>query len=280
MEARLYAEDPAKGFLPSVGRLEFFELDGSVRIDTGVCQGSEVSPFYDPMIAKMIAHDLDREGAIRSLAWALNDSKIWPVKNNAAFLINALEHPDFASGNVDTGLLQRAGDALIPDEAPDKHCLARSAEQYTNQAVAGFRLNRNRNHKAVLSVDGVATIVEIPILEYVDPRPFVFSQDPPKGFFQTGNGQTWWVEPYRYAGGAHASAHDGDILSPMPGRIIAVEVAAGDSVTKGQKLLTLEAMKMEHSLIAPFDGVVAELNAVAGAQVQVEALLVRIAVVE
>jgi 3-methylcrotonyl-CoA carboxylase alpha subunit len=232
------------------------------------------------MIAKMIAHDLDREGAIRSLAWALNDSKIWPVKNNAAFLINALEHPDFASGNVDTGLLQRAGDALIPDEAPDKHYLAQSAEQYTNQAVAGFRLNRDRNHKAVLSVDGVATIVEIPILAYVDPRPFFFSQDPPKGFFQTGNGQTWWVEPYRYAGGAHASAHDGDILSPMPGRIIAVEVAAGQTVNKGQKLLTLEAMKMEHSLIAPFDGVVAELNAVAGAQVQVEALLVRIAVVE
>lgn len=280
IEARLYAEDPAKGFLPSVGRLEFFELDGSVRIDTGVCQGSEVSPFYDPMIAKMIAHDLDREGAIQRLAWALNDSKIWPVKNNAAFLINALEHPDFASGSVDTGLLQRAGDALIPDEAPDTYYLARSAEQYTRQAVAGFRLNRDRNHKAVLSVDGVATEVEIPIVAYVDPRPFAFSQDPPKGFFQTGNGQTWWVEPYRYAGGASASAHDGDILSPMPGRIIAVEVAAGDAVTKGQKLVTLEAMKMEHSLTAPFDGTVAELNAEVGAQVQVEALLVRIEVVE
>ena len=279
IEARLYAEDPAKGFLPSVGRLEFFELDGSIRIDTGVCQGSEVSPFYDPMIAKMIAHDLDREGAIQSLAWALNDSKIWPVKNNAAFLINALEHPDFASGNVDTGLIQRAGDALIPDENADIDDLARSAEQYTNQAIAGFRLNGDRNHKAVLSVDGVATEVDIPIVEYVDPRPFVFSQNAPSGFLQTGNGQTWWVEPYRYTGGAHASAHDGDILSPMPGRIIAVDVAAGQAVTKGQKLLTLEAMKMEHSLTAPFDGVVAELNAEAGAQVQVEALLARIAAV-
>ena len=280
IEARLYAEDPAKGFLPSVGRLEFFELDGSVRIDTGVCQGSEASPFYDPMIAKMIAHDLDREGAIQSLAWALNDSKIWPVKNNAAFLINALEHPDFASGNVDTGLIQRAGDALIPDESADIDDLARSAEQYTNQAIAGFRLNGDRNHKAVLSVDGVATEVDVPIVEYVDPRPFVFSQNAPSGFFQTGNGQTWWVEPYRYAGGAHASAHDGDILSPMPGRIIAVDVAAGQAVTKGQKLLTLEAMKMEHSLTAPFDGVVAELNAEAGAQVQVEALLARIEAVD
>lgn len=280
IEARLYAEDPAKGFLPSVGKLEFFELDGSVRIDTGVCQGSEVSPFYDPMIAKMIAHDLDREGAIQALAWALNDSKIWPVKNNAAFLINALEHPDFASGNVDTGLLQRAGDDLIPDENADIDDLARSAEQYSNQAIAGFRLNGDRNHKAVLSVDGIATEVDIPIVEYVDPRPFAFGQNAPSGFFQTGNGQTWWVEPFRYVGGAHASAHDGDIFSPMPGRIIAVDVAAGDVVTKGQRLLTLEAMKMEHSLTAPFDGVVAELNAEAGAQVQVEALLVRIEAAE
>jgi 3-methylcrotonyl-CoA carboxylase alpha subunit len=152
--------------------------------------------------------------------------------------------------------------------------------EYSNQAIAGFRLNGDRNHKAVLSVDGIATEVDIPIVEYVDPRPFVFSQNAPSGFFQTGNGQTWWVEPYRYAGGAHASAHDGDILSPMPGRIIAVDVAAGQAVTKGQKLLTLEAMKMEHSLTAPFDGVVAELNAEAGAQVQVEALLVRIEAVE
>ncbi len=278
IEARLYAEDPAKGFLPSVGRLEFFELDGSVRIDTGVCQGSEVSPFYDPMIAKMIAHDFDREDAIKSLAWALNDCKIWPVKNNAAFLINALEHPDFQSGDVDTGLLARAGDDLLPNEKTDQDDLEQSAEQYANQAIAGFRLNQGRNQKAVLSVDGVATDVEIPIIEYVDPRPFLFSQDAPKGFFQTGNGQTWWVEPYRYSGSGHAHAHDGEILSPMPGRIIAVDVAAGDVVTKGQKLLTLEAMKMEHTLTAPFDGVVAELNAEAGAQVQVEALLVRIEV--
>jgi 3-methylcrotonyl-CoA carboxylase alpha subunit len=81
----------------------------------------------------------------------------------------------------------------------------------------------------------------------------------------------------RHDGSGHHSASDGAILSPMPGRIIAVMVAAGEAVTKGQKLLTLEAMKMEHTLIAPFDGIVAELNAEAGAQVQVEALLARIA---
>lgn len=89
-------------------------------------------------------------------------------------------------------------------------------------------------------------------------------------------GQVWRLSQWRMAGGGAGAASDGAILSPMPGRIIAVDVAAGDAVVKGQKLVTLEAMKMEHSLTAPFDGIVAELNAVAGAQVQVEALLVRI----
>jgi 3-methylcrotonyl-CoA carboxylase alpha subunit len=89
-------------------------------------------------------------------------------------------------------------------------------------------------------------------------------------------GETFLLRPYAIRGMPGHSAHDGDILSPMPGKIIAVEIAVGDSVTKGQKLLTLEAMKMEHTLVAPFDGTVAELSAVAGAQVQVEAVLARI----
>ncbi len=280
MEARLYAEDPNTGFLPSVGRLEFFELDGSVRIDTGVEQGSEVTPFYDPMIAKMIAHDLDREGAIQNLVWALNDSKIWPVKNNAGFLINALEHPDFVSGNVDTGLIARAGDELLPDENPAHEDLESAAETYTNTAIAGFRLNRSRNHMAMLSVNGLPVEVEIPILDYTDPRPLGVNRSVPEGWFLSGNGQTWRIEPFKSYGSAHGPASSGSILSPMPGRIIAVDVTQGQSVTKGQKLLTLEAMKMEHSLVAPFDGTVAELNAETGAQVQVEALLVRIEAVE
>jgi 3-methylcrotonyl-CoA carboxylase alpha subunit len=96
--------------------------------------------------------------------------------------------------------------------------------------------------------------------------------------FDSGFARRYTLE--RAEGSGHHGAHDGDILSPMPGKIIAVEVAAGDRVAKGQKLLTLEAMKMEHTLTAPFDGVVAELNAVPGAQVQVEALLARIEAAE
>ncbi|HMQ20668.1 MAG TPA: biotin carboxylase N-terminal domain-containing protein, partial [Sphingopyxis sp.] len=103
MEARLYAEDPSKGFLPSIGTLELFQLPEHVgRIDTGVYEGAEVSPFYDPMIAKLIAYGEDREEARAMLSEMLEDSAIWPVKTNSAFLIAALDHPDFVAGTVDT----------------------------------------------------------------------------------------------------------------------------------------------------------------------------------
>jgi 3-methylcrotonyl-CoA carboxylase alpha subunit len=277
VEARLYAEDPSRGFLPSTGKLEFFELDAHARIDTGVVQGSEVSPFYDPMIAKMIGFGSEREHAIQALIWALDGSKIWPVKNNAAFLINALEHPDFVAGNVDTGLIERAGDTLLAADAPIAEELADVAsEYYTNRALAGFRLNRAANRHAMLIADSEPIAVEIPIRDYAEPRSLTIWDRPPKDFYFGGSGKTWRIGPFRSRGSGHHHASDGGILSPMPGRIIAVEVAAGDAVVKGQKLLTLEAMKMEHTLTAPFDGVVAELNAEAGAQVQVEALLARI----
>jgi 3-methylcrotonyl-CoA carboxylase alpha subunit len=107
MEARLYAEDPARGFLPSIGRLDLFELGEAPggRIDTGVYEGAEVSPFYDPMIAKLIAHGATRDAARETLSAMLADTAIWPVRTNAAFLIEALAHPDFAAGKVDTGLI-------------------------------------------------------------------------------------------------------------------------------------------------------------------------------
>ena len=106
------------------------------------------------------------------------------------------------------------------------------------------------------------------------------AEEPAPAMLVAESGAVWQLTPWRAAGSASGGASDGAILSPMPGKIIAVDVAAGDKVTKGQKLLTLEAMKMEHSLTAPCDGVVAELNATAGAQVQVEALLAKIEAAE
>ena len=269
MEARLYAEDPAKGFLPSIGTLELFQLPEHLgRVDTGVYEGAEVSPFYDPMIAKVIAYGDDREEARELLSEMLEDSAIWPVKTNSAFLINALAHPDFVAGTVDTGLIARDGDAMVEEPAPTIEALTNGAMAIVPRSLqAGFRLNAPDVRSAAFLLDGKRVEVELHGPGTDEPAPAMLVAE---------GGSVWQLTPWRAAGGAGGAAGDGAILSPMPGKVIAVEVAAGDTVTKGQKLLTLEAMKMEHSLTAPFDGVVAELNATAGTQVQVEALLVRI----
>jgi 3-methylcrotonyl-CoA carboxylase alpha subunit len=270
MEARLYAEDPAKGFLPSTGKLEVFEL-GEVeggRIDTGVDEGAEVSPFYDPMIAKVIAHGETRDDARMGLRQMLEDTAVWPVRTNAAFLIAALDHPDFAAGTVDTGLIARDGEAMTAAPEPSREALAEAARALVGtEPFAGFRLNAPSRETLHALLDGEPTE-----LAFAGPGEESASDEA----LVAENGSVWRVAPWRSDGAGHHHAHDGDILSPMPGKVIAVEVAQGDTVTKGQKLLTLEAMKMEHTLTAPFDGVVAELSAVAGAQVQVEALLARI----
>ncbi|KGB57274.1 acetyl/propionyl/methylcrotonyl-CoA carboxylase subunit alpha [Sphingopyxis sp. LC363] len=269
MEARLYAEDPAKGFLPSIGTLELFQLpEHSGRVDTGVYEGAEVSPFYDPMIAKVIAWGEDREEARELLSEMLEDSAIWPVKTNSAFLINALDHPDFVAGTVDTGLIGRDGDAMAEEPVPTSQALTNAAMAMVPRALqSGFRLNAADVRSAPFLLDGKRVEVELHGPGAEAPAPAMLVAEA---------GSVWQLAPWRADASAGGAAGDGAILSPMPGKVIAVDVAAGDKVTKGQKLLTLEAMKMEHSLTAPFDGVVAELNASAGAQVQVEALLAKI----
>ncbi|MYL98850.1 ATP-grasp domain-containing protein [Novosphingobium sp. FGD1] len=270
MEARLYAEDPAKGFLPSTGRLEllqFGEAEGG-RIDTGVYQGAEVSPFYDPMIAKVIAWGEDREEARERLGAMLEDSAVWPVRTNASFLVMALQHCDFAAGRVDTRLIGRDGEVLSQPPVPSDEALQTAAEALVPAVLApGLRLNAAPARKAWFLLDGEK--IEI-ALEGEG------SEEPANGVLVTEQGQAWLLEPWRRDGAHGAAAGSGAILAPMPGKVIAVDVSEGQAVTKGQKLLTLEAMKMEHTLTAPFDGVVAELNAGAGQQVQVEALLARI----
>ncbi|MET0365491.1 MAG: acetyl/propionyl/methylcrotonyl-CoA carboxylase subunit alpha [Sphingobium sp.] len=272
MEARLYAEDPAKGFLPSIGRLELFEL-GDIhrnggRIDTGVYEGAEISPFYDPMIAKVIARGGDRTEARERLRDLMAQTVVWPVKTNASFLVNALDHADFVTGDVDTGLIGRDGEAMAAAPAPSAEGLSWAVTDLVpDYQPLGFRLNAPPKRTAWFALDGEP--VEVQLGE-------AGGHDPQDSVRYSTEGQTWNLTLWRTDAAHGASAGDGAILSPMPGRIIAVEVAAGDTVVKGQKLLTLEAMKMEHSLTAPFDGTVAELNATAGAQVQVEALLARI----
>ncbi|EQA97368.1 3-methylcrotonyl-CoA carboxylase subunit alpha [Sphingobium baderi LL03] len=268
MEARLYAEDPANGFLPSIGSLEAFDLGGGCRIDTGVEQGAEISPFYDPMIAKVIAYGPDRDAARERLAACLSDSVIWPLRTNAGFLVKALEHPAFVAADVDTGLIGREGDRLMPPERPSEAALEDAAAALSfGGGPGGFRLNAPARREASFLLDGEAVSV---------------SFDPGRGgkaddaVLIAEGGQVWRLSQWRVDGMAAGRASDGLVLSPMPGRIISVAVAQGDRVAKGQRLLTLEAMKMEHGLAAPFDGVVAELHAAEGGQVSEGALLARI----
>ena len=270
MEARLYAEDPAKGFLPSIGKLDllqFGEADGG-RIDTGVYEGAEVSPHYDPMIAKVIAWGEDRSEARERLGDMLADSAVWPVKTNASFLVKALQHPDFAAGNVDTGLIGRDGEEMAEPPVPSDDVLQAAADALVPVTdMAGFRLNAAPQRAAWFLLDGEKVEVEL-TGEGTD--------DPATGVLVTEQGQAWLLTPWRHDAAHGAADGSGAIIAPMPGKVISVEVEKGDAVTKGQKLLTLEAMKMEHTLTAPFDGTVADLNASAGAQVQVDALLVMI----
>ena len=283
IEARLYAEDPAKGFLPSVGRLEHFDLgdaseDFRGRIETGVEEGDQISPFYDPMIAKLVATGDDRAEAIGALAAILDEVEVWPVRTNAGFLFNALLDDDFGSGQIDTSFIERKLDSLVTDAEPDDLiwrgaaavALAESDEGQAREP-SGFRLNAAPRANAILGQGGEFRNIEL------DEQPMAavsgFRDDERVVVFYEG-------QAYEFARSARgvvgAGAHDGDIIAPMPGKITSVEVSAGETVAKGQRLLTLEAMKMEHGLTAPFDGVVAELNASAGAQVAVDAVLARI----
>lgn len=279
MEARLYAEDPAKGFLPSIGRVSDFHFPAErARIDTSVEAGAEITPFYDPMIAKVIVHRDSREEAIAALRDTLDEGTVGPLITNSGFLWRLLGHEGFAAGAMDTGLIERNLESLTTRPEPSSKALALAALRlagtpgdtlWTSQS--GLRLNAPSRREARLADQfGRQFTVELAGEPAFDcwPAQAVSSID--------GGGERLMMRLARTDGGGAGAASDGAILSPMPGKVISVDVAAGQSVTKGQKLLVLEAMKMEHALTAPFDGVVAELNAVAGAQVQVEALLVQI----
>ena len=127
MEARLYAENPATGFLPSTGPLDRLRFPANVRVDSGVEEGGAVTPFYDPMIAKLIVHGATRTQAAQRLAAAARGTQVWPVRTNAAFLVRAAAHPDFVAGRVDTGFIARHADALIAPAEPSAEVIAAAA---------------------------------------------------------------------------------------------------------------------------------------------------------
>ena len=281
IEARLYAEDPAKGFLPSVGLLEqYFVDDDTIRVESGYEKGSAISPYYDPMVAKLISSGADRNEAIGKLLEALHGTALWPVKSNAGFLYRALYSKAFKAGDISTSFLaDHASELTVLDEP--SHELLRQAAcelvfQYENskeKELSGFRLNATAKRSVRMSLGGKSFEVDAPD-NFSGPVHSSRASDDVA--LVTYGGETFALAlDHPYATSA-ATAASGTLIAPMPGKVTAVDVAPGDTVTKGQRILTLEAMKMEHALVAPFDGTVAELTVTPGAQVQVDAVLARI----
>ncbi|HEY2708869.1 MAG TPA: biotin carboxylase N-terminal domain-containing protein [Caulobacteraceae bacterium] len=275
MEARLYAEDPAKGFLPSTGRLdELFIGSPDIRVDSGVEVDGEIGPFYDPMIAKLIAYEPTREEAAERLALACGATEVWPVNTNAGFLTRLLSEPDFIAGQVDTGFIEARLERLtapaepsifLRNEAASALAPAPDLTPWSGTLLAGFRLGAA---PAPSLVEANGQVFEAHVDPLMAP---MFPGEREVVLFEGGEAFAF-TRPRSVADEAGA-AGDGKILAPMPGRIASLAVAAGDAVTRGQTLVTLEAMKMEHALMAPFDGVVDEVRCEVGEQVTEGALL-------
>ena len=294
IEARLYAEDPARDFMPSIGAIDYLRLSDEVRIESGVKEGGQVSSFYDPMIAKLIAHAATRDEAADMLVDACRAVKCEPVRTNAWFLARLLDIEPFRAGTMTTNTVAELSETLLEAPEPSDDLLQVAADQAVfherfvrGQAgdpgfdrfagLLGFRLNAEPDMYVRLDVNGSETEVDY---DFLGERPY---WDEEAGWTQIGQETTLFEDGAAYLTTLHAvrgramgGSSDGILSAPMPGRIVSVEVSEGASVKAGQKLVVIEAMKMEQGLLAPFDGMVAELKTVAGAQVSEGTLLVRI----
>ncbi|NNE59008.1 MAG: acetyl/propionyl/methylcrotonyl-CoA carboxylase subunit alpha [Hellea sp.] len=257
VEARLYAEDPANDFLPSVGKLQILEIPTGARIDTGVEQGGEVSIYYDPMIAKLIVHEPTRVPALARLDELCRETLIYPVRTNCKFLHDCLSNPEFISGNVSTNFIAyhwQGSETEINYTA----LAAALAPQKTDNAFAnndGWRPNLPPRTVQYRHLDGKE--ISIPLMgKTVD---VVINER------RTPEGRVVFVDGLYYlttnaSGLDHALGGGNAITAPMPGKIIAANAQVGDAVKAGDKLIVMEAMKMEMSLESPRDGIVASVD--------------------
>ncbi|MEQ1819046.1 MAG: acetyl/propionyl/methylcrotonyl-CoA carboxylase subunit alpha [Terricaulis sp.] len=287
IEARLYAENPETGFLPSTGQLAYFNTGLlSTRFDAAVGQGDEITPFYDPMIAKVIAHADSREEAIEFLRVECETSiQLWPVKTNLGFIARCLRNERFVAGDVDTALIANAG-ANLAAKPKASEALSRAAavefvrlQNLTNAPIEyspwadllGFRINAESNPKVRMR-EGSEAVVATP--EYA---PFDIIDNGRESLIAFDHGDVYeFTLDTGERDANEATAGDSAILSPMPGKIVSVAAKAGAKLKKGDPILVLEAMKMEHTLTAPFDGKLTELNAKGGVQVSEGVLLAKL----
>ena len=311
IEARLYAEDPAGDFLPQTGTVWTWRpaTGEGVRIDHGLRAGAPVSPFYDPMLAKVIAWGKDRDEARLRLVRAVEDSRIFGVTTNRAFLSAALRNPEFAAGAATTAFIARQFPQGFADHPPPPWAPALAVALFVEGRGCGWRSNRWTAHPVKLRgpdrtgdwqavrdgggwrIGGEDGAFEIRILDrddagvrvLIDGRAFTVGvgADPAdRGRVDIDvAGGVYRFEDLTFVPPetAEAQGAGGTLRAPMNGAVARVEVAEGDRVTRGQVLLILEAMKMEHQIIAPAHGVVETLAVTVGAQVATRDALVVIA---
>ncbi|HEX2591077.1 MAG TPA: acetyl/propionyl/methylcrotonyl-CoA carboxylase subunit alpha [Rhizomicrobium sp.] len=286
VEVRLYAEDPQKGFLPSIGTLEWMTLPNTVRVDSGVRERDTVTAFYDPMIAKIITYAPTREDAVRQLASALEQVQIAGLQTNNAFLIRALRSADFIHGDIDTGFIDRHLADLVPPVTLPQSALDAAAQLIADEAETShatldpwniadsFRVNGRPNQIVDFVVDGKRVSAPLPTQARVPQEMAMRLKSGAIAVMQQG--ETFQLAEYDPFEAADAAGSAADrITTPMPGKIVQILVKAGEAVKRGQPLATLEAMKMEHTLSAPADAVVASVEANAGDQVTDGTVIVR-----
>ncbi|ENR91994.1 acetyl/propionyl/methylcrotonyl-CoA carboxylase subunit alpha [Brucella abortus] len=310
-EARLYAEDPARDFLPGTGKLALFVPPENARVDSGVRTGDTITPFYDPMIAKIITHGATRDEALNRLDAALNKTRIAGLVTNRQFLSALCNLEAFRTGDVDTGLIGRETAALFTDAQPSDIAFALAALGALDlldapeksdpwSGLRGFRLWGEASRSVLIEHHGERRTVSFTAR---GDRHFGFAfgtmdirahknglvrfaidgRVSEASVSRIGHDVTVQIEGHDtifhhvLATGAEEDASsESRILSPMPGLVRLVSVVEGASVAKGDPLVTMEAMKMELSLTAPRDGKVASVTVAAGDQVNEGALLVEL----
>lgn len=310
-EARLYAEDVPKGFLPAIGTLEHLRFSNTARNDTGVEEGDTISPHYDPMIAKVICEGEDRSSALAKLRLALLETEVAGTVTNVAFLSALAAHDGFGAGEVDTGLIERDLDALTEEKPVSLSSLSvaalyvEGALQTPPHSLGAWQHWGNPKRNVTLLIEGEPWVfvvertgeqdwtvsccddrLKISIVQSLqDKIAHLFVEGVRRVFTVADNGTEITIfangetaqatRPDPFAGEGAGAAGGNTVLSPMPGAIVNIAAKAGDEVAEGDTLLTLEAMKMEHRLTAPRGGKIAEILCDVGMQVSDGELLVR-----
>lgn len=305
IEVRLYAEDPGANFLPQTGKVlrwQPAQLPG-VRIDHGMREAGEVSPHYDPMVAKVIAYGKTRTDAARLLARALDDTVLLGVNHNKRFLANLLLHPMFVSGDTSTAFIEQhfSVDSSLKPAMPDNEALLVAAALFLQDLPGHFHTGlpgatplivQCGDHKTTLrlsvnngtlTADINGTQASLAVLEEQDfaliyemggvRRRMAFARDGYNLFLDTANGNLHLVDVTQAPPATADGDGDGQLRAPMDGAVVEVLVNAGDTVKKGQTLIIMEAMKIEHQLKANRDGVVKSLSTSAKQQLKKRQLL-------